>query len=106
MVERGITALILYDDDHRTTWTLQPEQIVMGDVVTLNGATYRLMHVAIPPRSGNRYHLLVPNESIRWERVFIDAVTRLVDVDPRVREAVTCRSTLCELTSFGDVVES
>jgi hypothetical protein len=65
-----------------------------------------LVHLAIPPRSGNRYHFLLPTGEIKWERVFIDAVRRLLDVDPRVRNAVTCRSTMCELTGLGPVVES
>lgn len=77
--------------------------------VTLDGREMRLLHVAIPPRSGWRYHFLVETDvmaALTWDEVYTSAMNRMVRVDPLVRAAVACPSTLCELTALENVVES
>lgn len=68
--------------------------------------TYHLWHLAMPPRSGKRYHVLVPSTMCRWEQVFATTARMLVETDDDTRKAIACPNALCELTSLENVVES
>lgn len=71
-----------------------------------SSVTYHLLHLGVPPRTGPRYHLLVPDDMVRYESIFLTAVRALLDVDAATRSAVTCRNSLCELTSLDKAIES
>lgn len=68
--------------------------------------TYYLWHVAVPPRSGKRYHVLVPSTMRSWEQVFVATSRMLVEADETVHDAIACPNALCELTSLENVVGS
>lgn len=68
--------------------------------------TYNLWHLAVPPRSSKRYHVLVPSTMCRWEQVFATTARMLVETDDDTRKAIACPDALCELTSLENVVES
>ncbi len=86
--------------------TVTTQDVIGCPYPPLGEHTYHLWHVAVPPRSAKRYHVLVPSTMRSWEQVFVATSRMLIDSDETVHDAIACPNALCELTSLEDVVES